>query len=177
MYKMAEALGRLALAGRDMTRLSGFTTRVDSLMNVLDDIDKGSYKRTMVTDTNLHVTNGEGSKEKALEKMDIKPGAGVKEFLFFSNSLKNMVSGQLIIEDNIIRFENVPLVTPNGDVLVKSLNLEVNQRFFSSSSFSIAGCFRNQCSRLRTKRVWKEFPLPRPWGTLAPVRWKAHQAR
>ena len=80
MYKMAEALGRLALAGRDMTRLSGFTTRVDSLMNVLDDIDKGSYKRTMVTDTKLHVINGEASKEKALERMDIKPGAGVKQF-------------------------------------------------------------------------------------------------
>ena len=80
MYKMAEALGRLALAGRDMTRLSGFTTRVDSLMNVLDDIDKGSYKRTMVTDTKLHVTNGEASKENALERMDIKPGAGVKQF-------------------------------------------------------------------------------------------------
>ena len=41
MFKLAEALGRLSLAGREMTRLSGFTTRVDSLMKVLEDLDKG----------------------------------------------------------------------------------------------------------------------------------------
>ena len=41
MFKLAEALGRLSLAGREMTRLSGFTTRVDSLMKVLADLDKG----------------------------------------------------------------------------------------------------------------------------------------
>jgi ATP-binding cassette subfamily D (ALD) protein 3 len=34
-------------------------------------------------------------------------------------------AGEIFIEDNVIRFENVPLVTPNGDVLVESLNLEV----------------------------------------------------
>lgn len=36
-------------------------------------------------------------------------------------------SGELIIRDNVIRFENVPLVTPNGDVLIQSLNLEVGR--------------------------------------------------
>ena len=34
-------------------------------------------------------------------------------------------SGKIICEDNVIRFEKVPLVTPNGDVLVKELNFEV----------------------------------------------------
>ncbi|KAK6013465.1 ABC transporter transmembrane region 2, partial [Ostertagia ostertagi] len=38
MLKLAEALGRLALAGRELTRLSGFTTRVDTLLNVLGDL-------------------------------------------------------------------------------------------------------------------------------------------
>lgn len=48
MFKLAEALGRLALAGRELTRLSGFTTRVDTLINVLTDLEQGKYQRTMV---------------------------------------------------------------------------------------------------------------------------------
>lgn len=49
MFKLAEALGRLALAGREMTRLAGFTARVSTLMTVLNDLQKGKYERTMVT--------------------------------------------------------------------------------------------------------------------------------
>lgn len=48
MFKLAEALGRLALAGRELTRLSGFTTRVDTLINVLSDLENGKYERTML---------------------------------------------------------------------------------------------------------------------------------
>jgi ATP-binding cassette subfamily D (ALD) protein 3 len=33
--------------------------------------------------------------------------------------------GRYIIKDHIIKFENVPIVTPNGDMLVKSLSFEV----------------------------------------------------
>lgn len=51
MFKLAEALGRLALAGRELTRLSGFTTRVDSLINVLHELEDGKYQRTMVGGT------------------------------------------------------------------------------------------------------------------------------
>ncbi|KAJ1366892.1 hypothetical protein KIN20_027677 [Parelaphostrongylus tenuis] len=49
MFRLAEALGRLALAGRELTRLSGFTTRVDTLLNVLSDLDSGIYERTMIS--------------------------------------------------------------------------------------------------------------------------------
>jgi len=43
MFKLAEALGRLALAGREMTRLAGFTSRVDMLLNVLNDLENGFF--------------------------------------------------------------------------------------------------------------------------------------
>uniref|UniRef100_A0AC34F3N8 ABC transmembrane type-1 domain-containing protein n=1 Tax=Panagrolaimus sp. ES5 TaxID=591445 RepID=A0AC34F3N8_9BILA len=98
MFKLAEALGRLALAGREMTRLSGFTTRVDTLMEVLKDLQTGKYERTMVAD---------GALAAASSKL-LSPGAG-----------------ELIIRDNIIKFEDVPLVTPNGDVLIPSMSFEV----------------------------------------------------
>ena len=95
LVKLAEAIGRLVLAGREMSRLAGFTARMTELIKVLKDLNSGKYERTMVS--NSSVADDE-----------IGPGKGILKF-----------------QDNIITFENVPLVTPNGDVLVKSLNFEV----------------------------------------------------
>ena len=95
LVKLAEAIGRLVLAGREMSRLAGFTARMDELVKVLKDLNGGTYQRTMVSNS-------------ASADMDIEVGKGVIAF-----------------QDNIIKFENVPLVTPNGDILVKSLSFEV----------------------------------------------------
>ncbi|XP_052274387.1 ATP-binding cassette sub-family D member 3-like isoform X2 [Dreissena polymorpha] len=100
LVRMAEAIGRIVLAGREMTRLSGFTARITELMTVLDDLNNGKYERTMVTDRN--------HKDSEKAKVDFKPG-----------------SGKMVFQDHIIKFDKVPLVTPNGDVLVKELNFEV----------------------------------------------------
>lgn len=56
LVKLAEAIGRLVLAGREMTRLAGFTARVTEIMDVLNDINQGNYKRTMVD--NKPIENG-----------------------------------------------------------------------------------------------------------------------
>lgn len=49
LVKLAEAIGRLVLAGRELTRLAGFTSRVTELMTVLKDLNSGRYQRTMVS--------------------------------------------------------------------------------------------------------------------------------
>lgn len=61
LVKLAEAIGRLVLAGREMTRLAGFTARVTELMAVLKDINLGNYQRTMVDD-NINGSNAVGKK-------------------------------------------------------------------------------------------------------------------
>lgn len=48
LVKLAEAIGRLVLAGREMTRLAGFTARVTEIIKVLSDLNKGHYERTMI---------------------------------------------------------------------------------------------------------------------------------
>ena len=48
LVKLAEAIGRLVLAGRELTRLAGFTARVTELLTVLKDLNNGRYQRTMV---------------------------------------------------------------------------------------------------------------------------------
>jgi len=96
LVNLATAVGRLVLAGRELTRLAGFTSRVTDLMGVLKDLNKGDYVRTMVTD-------------KSVDRERLIPN-----------------SGRIIEADRIIKFENVPIVTPNGDVLVSNLTMEVN---------------------------------------------------
>ena len=47
LLNMSQAAGRLVSAGRELTRLSGHTSRVSELLEVLDDLESGHYWRTM----------------------------------------------------------------------------------------------------------------------------------
>ncbi|XP_022622498.1 ATP-binding cassette sub-family D member 3 isoform X2 [Seriola dumerili] len=100
LLRMSQALGRIVLAGREMTRLSGFTARITELMKVLKELNAGKYERTMVSQQEKELD--------AAEKLVLVPG-----------------SGQIINRDNIIKFDHTPLATPNGDVLIRDLTFEV----------------------------------------------------
>ncbi|KXJ19251.1 ATP-binding cassette sub-family D member 3 [Exaiptasia diaphana] len=106
LVKMAEAIGRLVLAGREMTRLAGFTARVSELMSVLKDLNNGVYQRTLIAN-------------KREDENDKKEGKKI------STAELTRKRGQIVEKDHLIRFENVPLVTPNGDVLVENMTFEV----------------------------------------------------
>jgi ATP-binding cassette subfamily D (ALD) protein 3 len=93
LVNLSQAIGRFILAGRDLTRFAGFTQRVSVFFETLESVNAGVYVRTMV---------GEGQ-GRVVEAGDQK--------------------GKKIIRHDMIKFENVPVVTPNGDILVKELDL------------------------------------------------------
>uniref|UniRef100_A0A8B9P2S8 ATP binding cassette subfamily D member 3 n=1 Tax=Apteryx owenii TaxID=8824 RepID=A0A8B9P2S8_APTOW len=134
LLRMSQALGRIVLAGREMTRLAGFTARITELMQVLKDLSSGKYQRTMV------------SQEKDVDRTQASaliPG-----------------SGEIINTDNLIKFDHVPLVTPNGDVLIQDLNFEVR------SGANVLICGPNGCGKSSLFRVLGE----RPYMTLGTLR-------
>lgn len=120
LVKLAEAIGRLVLAGRELTRLAGFTARVTELRTVLKELNDGKYQRTMVA----------GSE-------NLKPNGG-----------------RMVFQNNVIKFDRVPLITPNGDVLIPELSFEIK------SGMNVLVCGPNGAGKSSLFRVLGElWPL------------------
>ncbi|XP_047123328.1 ATP-binding cassette sub-family D member 3 isoform X1 [Hydra vulgaris] len=117
LLKMADALRRLSLVDRELSRLSGFAMNVASFIDVLNDMKNNCFVRSLV--------NAEQSK----------------------GTVDMSCKATFIEKDYIICFDRVPLVTPNGDVLIKELSFEV------LSGRNVLVCGPNGCGKSTLFRI------------------------
>ncbi|KAJ1834613.1 ATP-binding cassette long-chain fatty acid transporter pxa2 [Coemansia sp. RSA 2711] len=97
----SDALGRMMYSYREIVELAGYAERVTDLLTVLDDVNAGNFVKTRVGK----------SAEKSLESGD-EPDIIAQR-------------GQVVESTDDVEFIDVPIVSPNGDVLVKQLSFHV----------------------------------------------------
>ncbi|KAJ2850211.1 ATP-binding cassette long-chain fatty acid transporter pxa2 [Coemansia brasiliensis] len=97
----SDALGRMMYSYREIVELAGYAERVSDLLTVLDDVNAGNYEKTRVG--------------QAAEK------------LHESANEPDIISqrGKVVESTDDVEFINVPIVSPNGDVLVRQLSFHV----------------------------------------------------
>ncbi|KAH6623026.1 ABC transporter transmembrane region 2-domain-containing protein [Chaetomium tenue] len=93
----SDAFGRLMFSYKEVMELAGYTSRVSSLLEVMDDVQAGNFSKKLVsssdTEANAAVLKGRGK----------------------------------IIPSKDIKFTDVPIISPNGDVLVPALSFSLQQ--------------------------------------------------
>ncbi|KAG6335624.1 hypothetical protein ID866_3460 [Astraeus odoratus] len=95
LLSSSDAIGRVMYSYKDLAELAGYASRVSLLLDTMSDVHDGKYEKALVNSATI----GE-------------------------NSAILRGRGQVFLSEDI-QFENVPIVTPNGDVLLKSLTFSV----------------------------------------------------
>ncbi|XP_059969225.1 ATP-binding cassette sub-family D member 2 isoform X4 [Mesoplodon densirostris] len=94
--------------GHKITELAGYTARVYNMFWVFDEVKRGIYKRTAV-----------------LQESENHSKSGVNVELPLSETLE--IKGKVIDVDHGIICENVPIITPTGEVVASKLNFKVEE--------------------------------------------------
>ncbi|KAM9246957.1 ATP-binding cassette sub-family D member 2 isoform 3-T3 [Leptosomus discolor] len=94
--------------GHKVTELAGYTARVYNMFSVFDEVKRGIYKRTAVI-------QGSENNSKNEDKAELHIDGPLE------------IKGKVIDVDHGIICENVPIITPNGDVVVSRLNFKVQE--------------------------------------------------
>lgn len=96
LLSSSDAFGRVMFSYKEISELAGYTSRVASLLEVMDELSAGRFEKKLVssasTEENAAVLSKRGT----------------------------------ISESDSIEFTDVPIISPNGDVLVEKLTFTVH---------------------------------------------------
>lgn len=106
LLQLAGAIGRIVLAGKEVTKLTGYSQRVSRLETVLDDLsDEHAVRKRFESSPDL---------ERDLKLAEL------------------MTPGKLVVgsedggpEKNVLKFKNVNLISPDCTVLVENMTFDI----------------------------------------------------
>uniref|UniRef100_A0A914Z8S9 Uncharacterized protein n=1 Tax=Panagrolaimus superbus TaxID=310955 RepID=A0A914Z8S9_9BILA len=158
LYSSADAAERLMTSYKEVTELAGYTSRVYNMFEVMDDVRNGKYQRqTVNVSETLEIENERFDTSYIDGKIEISSGGEI----------------ELI---------QVPIVTPNGDVVVKNMAIKITPGMHvlitgpngcgKSSLFRIlGGLWPVYRGRLRRPAKHQLYYIPqRPYMTLGTLR-------
>jgi ATP-binding cassette subfamily D (ALD) long-chain fatty acid import protein len=95
LLSSSDAFGRVMFSYKEITELAGYTSRVSALLDVMEDVTAGHFEKKLVSSASTE------------ENAAVLRGRGQVE------------------ESEAIEFTDVPIVSPNGDILVKKLSFSI----------------------------------------------------
>ncbi|KAK8165608.1 ABC transporter transmembrane region 2-domain-containing protein [Phyllosticta citrichinensis] len=95
LLSSSDAFGRVMFSYKEITELAGYTSRVSTLLDVMEEIQAGHFEKKLVSSANTE------------ENSAVLRGRGK------------------VSEGEDIEFVDVPIVSPNGDILVRALSFTV----------------------------------------------------
>uniref|UniRef100_UPI00358EAF58 ATP-binding cassette sub-family D member 1 isoform X2 n=1 Tax=Myxine glutinosa TaxID=7769 RepID=UPI00358EAF58 len=110
----ANAIERIMSSYKEVAELAGYTARVHEMLVVFDEVQRGLYRRPGIQ-TGIE-DNGDGIGEGGTRE---RVGAHIR------GTLK--IKGHVVDIETGIKCEDVPIITPTGDIVVSSLSFEVEE--------------------------------------------------
>jgi ATP-binding cassette subfamily D (ALD) long-chain fatty acid import protein len=125
LLSSSDAFGRIMYSWKEISELAGYTYRVVQLMDTLDDVTAEKYQKQLV-----------GSSKANLSTRSLLPSADpagsfktpLSKFAMETDKVTLLANRGQIHLAEYIEFKHVPIVSPNGDILVESLSFNVPQR-------------------------------------------------
>ena len=96
LLSSSDAFGRVMFSYKELTELAGYTSRVSALLDTMEDVAAGHFQKRLV------------SSASTSENAAVLSGRGE------------------LTESASIQFKDVPVVSPNGDVLVRALTFTIH---------------------------------------------------